>query len=115
MSKQTANFQVLNEETSLVIKEDLIFGFRLKLKGSQVGANRQLCVNLYHPKIKTFFRKSDQHLYSLLMEKDRDSFVGIQLDKEELMLVGEWRFIVSDPYAKVDQYIIFEPCFYLEK
>jgi len=37
------------------------------------------------------------------------------LNRDDLMLEGEWGFILSDPYAEVDQYIIFEPCFYLEK
>jgi len=57
LSKQVANLQVLNEEYGLVIKEDLIFGYRLKLKESQVGADRQLRINLFHPKIKMLFRE----------------------------------------------------------
>jgi len=59
LSKQVANLQVLNEENGLVIKEDLIFGYRLKLKESQVGANRQLRINLFHPKIKILLRESN--------------------------------------------------------
>ncbi|TAJ11683.1 DUF3859 domain-containing protein [Marinilabiliaceae bacterium JC017] len=107
------NLRSVYQSHDLTLCDDMIFGFRLKLKDNQVGTYRLLRVDLYHPRISNFFSQSDNHTYHIYMEKGKETFVGCILDRPEMLVPGEWHFVLWDPEAGGGRETVFSKKFHL--
>ncbi|MBI9063712.1 MAG: DUF3859 domain-containing protein [Marinilabiliaceae bacterium] len=109
----TEQLQLVEASQNLLLKEDLIFGFRVRLAQNQVGIKRRLRMDLFHPKVSTFFSQSDHQSWFLYVGKEERTFVGFQLNRQELLVEGQWRFVLTDTSAPLGSRVIVEKSFHL--
>ena len=89
-SYPSANLLTLEQQnTSLKLAEDMIFGFRIKIT-EQHKYGYKFTVHINHPTATSIFGQSSHFDYQIFVLNQQEYFVGYTINKQSMMLLGEW-------------------------
>jgi len=85
-----ANLVTLKQQnTSLKLTEDMIFGFRIKLNQNN-GYGCKFTVHINHPTATSIFGNNSHIKHRIYVQNQQEHFIGYTINKQSMMLLGKW-------------------------